>query len=104
MPRRLTQSALPLLLAGLWVTACGHDTKAPSNQPPVVNIPTAQATDVSYGTSVALAIEATDPDGDALTYTWTQHRAGHHRHHRQEGEPAAHGGRHHHRAELAAGG
>ncbi len=72
MHRRLTQSVLPLLLAGIWIAACGHDSNASGNHPPTLTGPTAQATDVTSGASVALAVEATDPDGDALTYTWTQ--------------------------------
>ncbi|MFL5347326.1 MAG: PKD domain-containing protein [Hyalangium sp.] len=72
MHRRLTRSVLPWLLVGLWIAACGNDTKAPGNQPPVLTGLTAQSTDVTSGASVALAIEATDPEGDALTYSWTQ--------------------------------
>lgn len=72
MHRRVTHSLWPWLLVGLWIAACGSDTKPPGNQPPALTGLTAQSTDVASGASVALAVEATDPEGDALTYTWTQ--------------------------------
>lgn len=55
----------------LWSVACGGDP-TPGNQPPTLMGPTAQTAEVNSGTPVALKLEATDQDGDALTYTWTQ--------------------------------
>jgi hypothetical protein len=72
MHRRPMLSAWPLLLAGLWFAACGNDVKPLGNQPPTLTGPTAQATDVSAGDAVALTVDASDPEGDALTFTWTQ--------------------------------
>ncbi|WP_224242383.1 Ig-like domain-containing protein [Hyalangium gracile] len=59
------------VFVGLWSVACGEDS-APGNQPPTLTGPTAQTPEVRSGAPVALTLEATDPDGDALTYAWGQ--------------------------------
>lgn len=43
----------------------------PPNMQPVCQSVTAASTDVFIGDSIALMANATDPDGDVLTYTWT---------------------------------
>jgi hypothetical protein len=71
MQLRLPLSLASFVLIGLWATACGDDP-APNNQVPVLTGPFVQAADVPSGTAVALALEATDADGDSLTYEWVQ--------------------------------
>jgi hypothetical protein len=41
------------------------------NQPPVVLTAVQSQTDVSYGDTVELSLQVTDPDGDALTAEWS---------------------------------
>ncbi|WP_147444278.1 MULTISPECIES: Ig-like domain-containing protein [Corallococcus] len=60
---------LPLLLIGL---ACGDDAVPTTNTPPTLIGPTAQATQSTAGGPVALTLQASDADGDMLTYAWTQ--------------------------------
>ncbi|MCY1047043.1 Ig-like domain-containing protein [Corallococcus sp. bb12-1] len=60
---------LPLLLIGL---ACGDDASPTSNTPPTLIGPTAQATQSTTGGPVELTSQASDADGDMLTYSWTQ--------------------------------
>ena len=72
MHRRWPRLLLSLMFIALWGVACGDEEPAPTNKVPVVTGPTAQAADVSSGTSVALTAEASDPEGDSLTYAWTQ--------------------------------
>jgi hypothetical protein len=69
--RRLAVSLASFVLVGLWATACGGDSDS-NNQVPVVTGPTVQSADVTSGTAVALSLEATDADGDSLTYEWVQ--------------------------------
>jgi hypothetical protein len=71
MQHRLPLSLASFILIGLWATACGEDP-APSNRLPVLTGPFVQASDVTSGTEVALSLEATDADGDTLTYEWVQ--------------------------------
>ncbi len=73
MHRRLPRLLLSLLFIGLWGAACGGgDDPEPTNTPPTLSAPTAQATEVNSGAAVVLNVTATDPDGDTLTYAWTQ--------------------------------
>jgi len=71
MHRRLPLSLASFVVLGLWAAACGEEP-APSNQVPVLTGPFVQTSDVTSGTPVALMLEATDADGDALTYEWVQ--------------------------------
>ncbi|MCY1035076.1 Ig-like domain-containing protein [Corallococcus sp. BB11-1] len=72
MRHHLSQYLLPLLLLGLGGLACGGDDSTLINHPPTLIGPNAQTTQVSAGSPVELGVEATDSDGDALTYAWAQ--------------------------------
>jgi hypothetical protein len=62
-----------LLLLGCLSSSCDpDDPPSPSNNPPTLTGPTASPADVLSGATVALALEATDPDGDPLTFAWSQ--------------------------------
>lgn len=69
--RRPALSLASLVLIGLWATACGDDQDS-NNQIPVLTGPFVQNADVTSGTAVELSLEATDADGDSLTYEWAQ--------------------------------
>lgn len=73
MRRRL----LPYLVLPLFVglLGCGDPPAPPSNTPPSLSGITAQPASVAPGSTVALTLEASDPDGDALTYSWAQEPA-----------------------------
>ena len=49
---------------------------AGSNRPPTVDAAISAPTTVVSGDSIDVSIGATDPDGDALTYTWTTNPVG----------------------------
>lgn len=68
---RLAVSLASFALIGLWATACGGGSES-DNRVPVLTGPTVQSADVTSGTAVALSLEATDADGDSLTYEWVQ--------------------------------
>ncbi|NNC01832.1 hypothetical protein HJC10_03060 [Corallococcus exiguus] len=69
LPMRLL---LALLFLGPGVIACGDDASPTHNTPPTLTGPTVQASSVTSGTPVTMTLEASDADGDALTYAWTQ--------------------------------
>jgi hypothetical protein len=71
MNRRLSSCLASLLLAGWLAAGCG-DEQAPSNTLPTLVGPIARSTDVIAGTPVTIELEASDPDGESLTYAWTQ--------------------------------
>lgn len=73
----LPLSLLSWLLLGFGAMGCGGDDPSPhdpppSNKPPTLTGPTARPVAVSSGSPVSLTLEGSDPDGDALTYAWTQ--------------------------------
>ena len=66
-------ASLVLVLAGLTGSACGDDTEAPAtNTPPALTGPTTTVGQSAPGEAVALTLEASDADGDTLTYAWVQ--------------------------------
>ncbi|RKG95893.1 hypothetical protein D7V97_36490, partial [Corallococcus sp. CA053C] len=72
MRRHPSHLLLPLLVIGLGGLACGDDASPGRNTAPTLTGPTVQTTAVLSGDPVALTLEASDADGDALTYAWTQ--------------------------------
>jgi hypothetical protein len=66
-----------LLLVGVLASGCElldivDKPTPPANQPPTLTRVVATPTDVTAGNPVALTLEVTDPNGDTLTYSWTQ--------------------------------
>ncbi|MBN1205728.1 MAG: cadherin-like domain-containing protein [Myxococcaceae bacterium] len=61
-----------LLFVGLLGLGCGEDEPTVENKNPTLTGPTAPATQLEAGASVALTVQASDPDGDTLTYAWDQ--------------------------------
>jgi hypothetical protein len=72
MDRHGLRLLLSCLLLGVWGAACGGGSITPVNRAPTLHGPTVAASEVLAGAAVPLTAEATDPDGDALTYAWTQ--------------------------------
>ncbi|WP_147468348.1 Ig-like domain-containing protein [Corallococcus interemptor] len=68
---------MTLLCLGSGVMACGDDASPipTPNTPPTLTGPSVQASSVTSGTPVPTTLEASDADGDLLTYTWTQEPA-----------------------------
>ncbi|MEM7416612.1 MAG: Ig-like domain-containing protein [Gemmatimonadota bacterium] len=67
--RRFFRS-LPVALAIVFVAACGEGVVDPANQPPTAAAGSDQ-TDVPVGSVVALAGSGTDPEGAAVSYSWS---------------------------------
>ena len=57
-----------------WSCSNDHSSTAPSNSVPVINSLTVSDTSVVQGGTVTLTCNATDEDGDSLTYSWTATR------------------------------
>ena len=76
MHRQTLSSVAVLLLVGVLGVSCGDEKpQPPANRAPTVNSLTAQPTEVASGGPVTLALDASDPDGNELTYTWKQEPA-----------------------------
>src|SRR5262245_45488600 len=56
----------------LWAAGCGNDPNepVPQNHAPVVFSLLASPSVIGSGDSTVVTCKATDPDGDALSYTW----------------------------------
>jgi PBP1b-binding outer membrane lipoprotein LpoB len=64
-----------LLISALVFTGCVQPTapegNAGGNSSPVINKITADPLFVSVGTTTTITVDAADPDGDNLSYSWT---------------------------------
>src|SRR5690606_13513154 len=67
--KRSTRLLLALAVAVLAACDSGGPSE-PTNEQPTLTVE--PAIDVDAGDAVTLSASASDPDGDALTYTWTQ--------------------------------
>jgi len=66
---------VPMLVVGaMLLSACEHSPLQPApprpNQRPIITSLTANPSPVSAGLPCVLTVEATDPDGDVLSYAW----------------------------------
>jgi Bacterial Ig domain len=77
----MSRHAWVCLVGALLLAACGgNDSDAtppppvPSgpNHPPTLSGPTVSSAEVSSNTAVPVSLTVSDPDGDALTFTWSQ--------------------------------
>ena len=60
-----------ITIAGVAVTVRDNDTPPPSNNAPTVSSVSCDPCAVAPGGEVRLSAEASDPDGDSLTYAWS---------------------------------
>ena len=67
MNKRIVRYSIVIVIMGL-IVGCGEEE--PPNNPPVITSFTASTTEVVADSEVSLTTLATDPDGDALTYTY----------------------------------
>ena len=67
---KLAIAGLLLVLPVALLMGCSDDDKSKSNSPPTIASVTVSPNSVSPGGSCIITVLATDPDGDALTYTY----------------------------------
>ena len=60
-----------ITIGGVTVTVRDNDTPPPSNNAPTVSSVSCDPCAVAPGGEVRLSAEASDPDGDSLTYAWS---------------------------------
>jgi Big-like domain-containing protein/K319-like protein len=74
--RTLKKSLCAVLLLSLGGAGCdwlpGHEEPDPANRAPTITQVLATPASINEGSNTGLSVTASDPEGDALTYTWTQ--------------------------------
>ncbi|AKJ04055.1 hypothetical protein ATI61_101849 [Archangium gephyra] len=74
--RTLKKSLYAVLLLSLGGAGCewlpGYEDPDPANRAPTITQVLATPASINEGSNTGLSVTASDPDGDELTYTWTQ--------------------------------
>jgi hypothetical protein len=70
--RTLRKSLHAVLLLSLGSLGCDLINPPSNNHKPTITQLTATKTSINEGSSTNLSVTASDPDGDPLTYSWTQ--------------------------------
>ena len=72
--KKLMKILLPILLSSFFIYSCvqptAPDTNVDGNNKPVINKVTIGNPLIRVGSSTTITIDATDPDGDFLSYSW----------------------------------